>query len=109
MDFNQKFINKYSFTWFSIKKLTSNIKNVIPIEEYFNKMMSECNYQDSFYKLMYLNFKHNLPDDYLVKVDRMSMCNSLETRAPFLDYRLIEFMVGVDKNLKMQGFERKAY
>ena len=109
MDFNQKFINKYSFTSLvSIKKLTSNIKNVIPIEEYFNKMMSECNYQDSFYKLMYLNFKHNLPDDYLVKVDRMSMCNSLETRAPFLDYRLIEFMVGVDKNLKMQGFERKS-
>ena len=57
---------------------------------------------------MYLNFKHNLPDDYLVKVDRMSMCNSLETRAPFLDYRLIEFMASVDKNIKIQGLERKS-
>ena len=36
------------------------------------------------------------------------MCNSLETRAPFLDYRLIEFMASVDKNIKIQGFERKS-
>ena len=57
---------------------------------------------------MYLNFKHNLPDDYLVKVDRMSMSNSIKTRAPFLDYRLIEFMVKVCKNIKLQGFERKS-
>ena len=51
------------------------------------------------------NIKKNY---YLVKVDRMSMANSLETRLPFLDYRLIEFMAGVDKNVKLQGFEKKS-
>ncbi len=109
MEFNQKLINKFSFaSLVSIKKLTSNIKNVLPIEDYFESLMNQCNYKDNFYKLMFLNFKHNLPDDYLVKVDRMSMSNSLETRAPFLDYRLIEFMANVDKNIKIQGFERKS-
>jgi asparagine synthase (glutamine-hydrolysing) len=57
---------------------------------------------------MYLDFKHHLPNDYLVKVDRMSMAASLETRIPFLDYRLIEYMVQVDKDVKMQGWERKS-
>ena len=57
---------------------------------------------------MYYNLKLSLPDDMLVKVDRMSMAYSLETRIPFLDYRLIEFMVNVDRSVKMVGYERKS-
>jgi asparagine synthase (glutamine-hydrolysing) len=57
---------------------------------------------------MYSDIKQKLPDDYLVKVDRMSMSYSLETRVPFLDHRLIEYMVNVHKNVKLQGFEKKS-
>lgn len=91
-----------------IKNLTSNIPNKIDFEDYFQNIVNQIPYKDDFYKLMYLNFKYDLPDDYLVKVDRMTMANSLETRAPFLDFRLIEFMAKVDKNVKLQGWERKS-
>ena len=39
----------------------------------------------------FMDFKNYLSEDILVKIDRTSMAHSLEIRAPFLDYRLIEF------------------
>lgn len=38
-----------------------------------------------------MDFENYMAEDILVKIDRASMSNSLELRAPFLDYRLIEF------------------
>ena len=46
---------------------------------------------DIIHRMTRYDFRNYLPEDILVKVDRASMLNSLEVRAPFLDVSLIEF------------------
>ncbi len=108
-DFFQRLITKFAWTKSNLlQELLSGYKNLYKIEDYIQDFYRQCTYQDNFYRLMYFNLKLSLPDDMLVKVDRMSMAHSLEARIPFLDYRLVEFMVQVDKNIKMQGYQRKS-
>jgi asparagine synthase (glutamine-hydrolysing) len=55
-----------------------------------------------------MDFENYLADDILVKVDRASMLNSLEVRAPLLDVRVIEFAFGkVPSRLKATQSEKK--
>lgn len=55
-----------------------------------------------------MDFGNYLAEDILVKVDRASMLNSLEVRAPLLDYKLIEFAFGrVPSQLKASTRSRK--
>lgn len=55
-----------------------------------------------------MDFSDYLAEDILVKVDRASMLNSLEVRAPLLDYRLIEFAFGrVPSHLKATATDKK--
>ncbi|HYS88773.1 MAG TPA: asparagine synthase (glutamine-hydrolyzing) [Bradyrhizobium sp.] len=56
-----------------------------------------------------MDFENYLAEDILVKVDRASMLNSLEVRAPLLDYRLIEFAFAkVPSRLKATPGGRKV-
>ena len=53
--------------------------------------------EDSEYLSMILfDYKYYLPEMMMLKVDRASMANSLEVRSPFVDHRLIEYMINSD-------------
>ena len=58
-------------------------------------------------KAVYLYLKTYLLDDILVKTDRASMFASLEVRAPFLDYQLVDFINSIPIDLKLKGFTTK--
>jgi len=57
--------------------------------------------------LMKYDFDYVLTDDYLVKVDRASMANSLEVRVPLLDHRFVEFANNIPIKFKTDMFNGK--
>jgi asparagine synthase (glutamine-hydrolysing) len=74
----------------------------------FRDYASRSRADDSLDPLLYLDSKTYLPGDILTKVDRMSMAVSLETRAPLLDHKLIEFVcTRIPASMKMKGLETK--
>ena len=58
-------------------------------------------------RLLDLNLRTYLPDDLLVKADRMSMAHGLEVRSPFLDADLIDYAQRLPPRLKLRGIRLK--
>ena len=66
-----------------------------------------ANTDDLLNRQLYADLQVYLSDDILVKVDRMSMATSLETRAPFLDVDVMELAFSMPGHLKIRHGERK--
>jgi asparagine synthase (glutamine-hydrolysing) len=77
-----------------------------PITLYRNRY-DDCRALDPLTKLQHIDLKVYLPDDILVKADRMSMANSLEVRVPFLDHRIVEFAASLPPWLKIRRLTKK--
>lgn len=56
---------------------------------------------DTVARMQYVDAQHHLTDDILVKVDKASMFNSLETRAPLLDQHLVEYVSSLPTSVRM--------
>ncbi|MGA2511236.1 MAG: asparagine synthase (glutamine-hydrolyzing) [Candidatus Acidiferrales bacterium] len=56
---------------------------------------------------LWFDQKYYLPDDILMKVDRMSMAHAVEARPPLLDHRIVEFMASLPASFKIRGSRLK--
>jgi asparagine synthase (glutamine-hydrolysing) len=57
--------------------------------------------------MLYVDTKTWLPDDLLVKADKMTMATSLELRVPFLDHLVLEFAAALPPGFKVSGTRTK--
>jgi asparagine synthase (glutamine-hydrolysing) len=58
-------------------------------------------------RMLYLDTKVWLPDDLLMKADKMTMATSMELRVPFLDHVLVEYAASLPASCKIKGNETK--
>ncbi len=86
--------------------ILNEIKNQDPYDfiHYHSQFAKDM---DDVTRTGYIDVNTYLVDDILVKVDRMSMATSLETRVPYLDHRVVEFAFSLPPHLKMKGFDTK--
>jgi asparagine synthase (glutamine-hydrolysing) len=90
--------------WQNPTEIVFNTKQSATIFNEFIPMLKDLNDQE---QMMALDFVTYLPDDILVKVDRASMASSLETRIPFLDHKLIEYVWKIPHSLKYRNGKGK--
>jgi asparagine synthase (glutamine-hydrolysing) len=62
---------------------------------------------DLLQKMLYVDTKTWLPDDLLIKADKMTMANSVELRVPLLDHEVLEFAARLPRNQKVRGWTMK--
>ncbi|MBN2545245.1 MAG: asparagine synthase (glutamine-hydrolyzing) [Spirochaetes bacterium] len=76
-------------------------------QDFFEEKYVFCNAEDDLNRLLYLDYSFHLPDDLMIKNDRMTMAHSLEARVPFTDNELVQFLATVPVKYKLKGFKKK--
>ena len=64
---------------------------------------AECPEADLFQKMTYVELKLRLSELLLMRLDRITMASSVEGRDPFLDHRLVEFVVALPPQMKYRS------
>jgi asparagine synthase (glutamine-hydrolysing) len=77
------------------------------VKDFIYRTFSEGDFSSSLQRSLYTDLKVVVEGDMLVKVDRVSMKNSLEVRVPFLDSKLVESAFAMPISYKIRGKVKK--
>jgi asparagine synthase (glutamine-hydrolysing) len=67
------------------------------------RLQRDVTHLDPVSQMLYIDTRASLPDDLLMVSDKTSMANSIESRVPFLDWRIIEFIESLPLEFKIRG------
>lgn len=81
--------------------------HALRVERCYETTFGDDYFENHLSRVLFGDLNFYLPNDILVKVDRMSMANSQESRNPFLDYRIIELAMKMPVGLKIKGLTLK--
>jgi len=79
-----------------------------PSHHLFDAAWDQCQSESDLHKMLHTDRSFHLPDDLMVKNDRMTMAHSLEARVPFCDSALVAFLATVPPEHLMNGMTPKV-
>src|SRR5262249_1596443 len=77
------------------------------LQEIFEPHFRYVQYAGPLNQMLYTDAKVWLPENLLLKADKMTMATGVELRVPFLDHRLVELAAMFPAHLKVRGKDGK--
>ena len=109
-----RFAKIYSFFTPDMRARLFNdfVKSDVAYQDYETKgalahLQRDVAHLDPVSQMLYIDTRASLPDDLLMVNDKMSMANSIESRVPYLDPRLVEFVETLPVGYKLRKFKGK--
>ena len=87
-------------------KSADSYQNVVDLKQQY-KRWNGNKHEDFLHYLSFTGLKDKIPNMFLYRLDKLNMVHSIEGRAPFLDYRLIDLAFQTPSALKMKHKEPK--
>ena len=95
------------FSYFREEELESMVRDdrreLLGMENAFAAIIDGKRFRSNVEEMQYLDIKAWLPDNLLLRGDRLSMASGLEARVPFLDHRLVELSYRIPTRYKVHG------
>src|SRR6266850_4776891 len=77
------------------------------IRGYFDEFLQAENHRDPLTWMTFMDLKLRLPELLLMRIDKMTMATSVEARVPFLDHKLVEYVMSIPQSDKVPGLAPK--
>lgn len=76
-------------------------------DQIFADLYNQTNYKETLNRISLIDIKHFFIGDLMVKNDRMFMASSIETRFPFMDRLLIDYVRTIPPSMRIKGLKRR--
>ncbi len=86
-----------------MREVLSGLSSVAVVHRYLDQIERERPDSDFLARMTYLELKLRLPELLLMRVDKITMATSVEARVPFLDHKLVEYALGLPREMKVEG------
>jgi asparagine synthase (glutamine-hydrolysing) len=90
-----------------MRERLNGLSSLEVVEHYLKHIADERPGADFLSRMTYLELKLRLPELLLMRVDKITMANSIEARVPFLDHHLVEYALALPRSVKVEGASGK--